>query len=93
MHGTSFHAFKRQKHSPSIIKETVSQASHYNVSKIKKQTKNLLQIPHTSLKRFGERAVCAYAPCIWNELPVNIKAVDSEQNFKTAENIAISKGV
>ena len=80
---------------PSILKEIVSQTSPYNVSKIKKKTKNLLQIPHTkiNLKRFGDRAGFAYAPCIWNELPVNIKAADSEQNFKTAENIAISKGV
>ena len=68
--------------SPSILKEIVSQTSHYNVSKIKKK-----------LITVGDRAVCAYAPCIWNELPVNIKAADSEQNFKTAENIAISKGV
>ena len=29
------------------------------------------------LKRFG-----AYAPRLWNELPDNIKAADSVQNFK-----------
>ena len=26
--------------------------------------------------------VCAYAPDIWKELPENIKAADSVQNFK-----------
>ena len=90
-----YSAFDFQMHArmcPSLLKEIVSQTSHYNVSKIKK-TKNLLQIPHTNLKRFGDRAICAYAPCIWNELPINIKAAESEQNFQTAENIAISKGV
>ena len=44
--------------------------------------KNLLQIPLTNLKRFGDRAFCAYAPRLWNELPDNIKAADSVQNFK-----------
>ena len=46
-------------------------------------TKNLLNIPHTNLKRFGDRAFCAYAPHLWNELPDNIKAADSVQNFQT----------
>ena len=45
-------------------------------------TKNLLQIPLTNLKRFGDRAFCAYAPRLWNELPDNIKAADNVQNFK-----------
>ena len=45
-------------------------------------TKNLLQIALTNLKRFGDRAFCAYAPRLWNELPDNIKAADSVQNFK-----------
>ena len=29
------------------------------------------------------RAFCVYAPPLWNELPDNIKAADSVQNFKT----------
>ena len=32
-------------------------------------TNNLLHIPHTNLKRFGDRAFCVYAPCL--ELPEN----------------------
>ena len=46
-------------------------------------TKNILQTPHTNLKRFGDKALCACAPRLWNELPDNIKAADSVQNFKT----------
>ena len=42
----------------------------------------LLQTPLTNLKRFGDRVFCAYAPRLWNELPDNIKAADSVQNFK-----------
>ena len=30
----------------------------------------------------GDRAFCAYEPRLWNELPENIKAADSVQNFK-----------
>ena len=45
--------------------------------------KDLLQILHNNLKRFGDRAFCAYAPRLWNELRDNIKAADIVQNFKT----------
>ena len=53
-----------------------------NTRTLRSNTKNLLQIPLTNLKRFGHRAFCAYAPRLWNELPDNIKASDSVQNFK-----------
>ena len=62
-----------------------------NTRTLGSNTKNVLQIPHTYLKRCGDRAFCAYAPRLWNELLDNIKAADSVQ--ETAENIAISKGV
>ena len=54
-----------------------------NTRTLRSNTKNLLQIPLTvNLKRSGDRAFCAYAPRLWNELPDNIKAADSVQNFK-----------
>ena len=53
-----------------------------NTSTVRSNTKNVLQIPHTNLKKVGDRAFCAYAPRLWNELPVNIKAADSVQNVK-----------
>ena len=53
-----------------------------NTRTLRSNTKNLLQIPLTNLKRFGERAFCAYAPRLWNEPPDNIKAADIVQNFK-----------
>ena len=53
-----------------------------NTRTLRSNTKNLLQIPLTNLKKFGDRAFCAYAPRLWNELPDNIKAADSVQNFK-----------
>ena len=54
-----------------------------NTRTLRPNTKNLLEIPHTNLKKFGDRAFCADAPHLWNELPDNIKAAaDSVQNFK-----------
>ena len=76
---------------PSILRGTVSQTS--NTRTLRSNTKKLLQIPHTNLKRFGDRAFCAYAPRFWNELPGDIKAADIVQNFKKQLKTAISKGV
>ena len=53
-----------------------------NKRTLRSNSKNILQIPHTNLKRFGDRAFCAYAPRLRNDLPDNIKAADSVQNFK-----------
>ena len=36
---------------------------------------------HTNLRWLGDRAFCAYAPRLWNELPDNIKAADSMQTL------------
>ena len=66
---------------PSILEGTVI-VKQANTRTLRSNTKNLLQIPLTNLKRFGDRAFCAYAPRPWNELPDNIKAADSVQNFK-----------
>ena len=53
------------------------------------------KIPHTNLLvRFGDRAYCANAPRLWNEIPDIIKAADNVQKHQeTVENIAISRGV
>ena len=67
---------------PSILQGTVSQTSQYKDSTLRSNTKNVLQIPLTNLERFGDRALCAYAPRLWNELPDNIKAADIVHNFK-----------
>ena len=61
---------------PSILEGTVSQTRT-----LRSNTKNL-QIPDTYLKRFGNRAFCAYAPRLWNERPDNIKTAGSVQNLK-----------
>ena len=37
-----------------------------NEGTLRSNTKNVLQIPHTNLKGFGNRAFCDNAPCLWN---------------------------
>ena len=54
-----------------------------NTKTLTSNTQNLLQIPHTNLKRYCDRTLCAYAPCIWKDLHENIKAVDSVHILKT----------
>ena len=70
-----------QGYAPLYLRELLVKQA--NTRTLRSNTKNVLQIPLTNLKRFGNRAFCAYAPHLWND---NIKA-------ETAENIAIWKGV
>ena len=65
---------------PLYLKELLVKQA--NTRTLRSNTKNLLQIPLSNLKSSGDRAFCAYAPHLWNELPDNIKAADSVQNFK-----------
>ena len=67
--------------SPLYLRELL--VKHANARTVGSNIKNLLKIPHTYLKRFGDRAFYAYAPPLGHELSDNIKAADSVQNFKT----------
>ena len=53
-----------------------------NTRTLRSNNKNVLQIPLTNLKRFGDTAFCAYSPRLWNELPDNIKDADRVRNFR-----------
>ena len=53
-----------------------------NTRTLRSNTKNLIQIPHTNLERFGDRA---YAPPLSNELPDNTTAVDNVHDFKRSK--------
>ena len=63
--------------------DPLDEVKQANTRTLRSNTKNSSQIPHTNLKRFGDRAFCAYATRLWNDLPDHIKAADSVQNFKT----------
>ena len=70
---------------PLYLKELL--VNQTNTRTLRSNTKNLLQIPHTDLNRFGARTFGTYAPRLWNELPDNIKAAACVQNFETQLNI------
>jgi exonuclease III len=65
---------------PSYLKELLTE---YNPSRtLRSATKNLLCEPRTNMKTYGDRAFCACAPKLWNQLPNNICAADSVPIFK-----------
>ncbi len=45
---------------------------------------NLLFVPRTKCVTFGDRAFSVYAPRKWNELPLEIRNIDSVDSFKSA---------
>lgn len=49
---------------------------------LRSTSKNLLSIPRTRLKTFGDRAFCAVAPALWNALPPPIRSATSLTQFQ-----------
>ncbi len=45
---------------------------------------NQLVVPKTKHKTFGDRAFAAYAPRVWNKLPLQIRSIHCVDEFKTA---------
>ena len=50
---------------------------------LRSNDKNLLVIPKTSLKTYGDRAFSFAAPTLWNGLPDHIRLCDNIDTFKT----------
>ena len=53
-----------QKCAPLDLRELLVKQA--NTRTLRSNTTNLLHIPLTNQKRFGDRALCAYAPHLWN---------------------------
>jgi hypothetical protein len=51
---------------------------------LRSTTQNMLKVPHTKLKTFGDRAFSRCAPKLWNKLPIEIKNSSTVECFKTA---------
>ena len=47
---------------------------------------DLLVIPKTRLKSYGDRAFLKAAPTLWNNLPLNIRRINDVVSFKSALN-------
>ena len=43
---------------------------------------NLLAVPSTRTKTFGDRAFCAAAPKLWNKLPDDLRVLKDLDTFK-----------
>jgi len=54
---------------------------------LRSSSKNLLVIPRSQLKSYGDRAFSASAPKLWNDIPETIKCSENlnsfERNLKT----------
>ena len=46
--------------------------------------RNLLKVPNTRTKTYGNRAFSYAAPTLWNSLPEHVKTAESLRAFKTA---------
>ena len=65
-----------------------------NTGSLRSNTKKVLHIPRTNLKRFGDRAFSAYASHLLNKLPYNINVADKCAKLQdAAEDIVFSKEV
>ena len=49
---------------------------------LRSQNKLLLHQPRFHLKSYGQRAFMTSAPCLWNDLPYNIKRSKDTNDFK-----------
>jgi len=49
---------------------------------LRSSDKDLLVVPKSRLKTFGDRAFCIGAPSLWNKLPHDIRSASSLSTFK-----------
>ena len=65
---------------PQYLKDLLK---HHHVQRsLRSSDQQLLHVPSTRLKTFGDRAFSVYAPRLWNSLPMNIKTSASLDIFK-----------
>ena len=58
--------------------------NHYTpVRDLRSSSQNLLLVPMSNLKSYGDRAFSVCAPNLWNFLPIHIKCSQSVSNFKS----------
>ena len=67
---------------PTYLEEMIS--VHKPTRILRSADKCLLSIPTAKLKTYGDRAFAVSAPTLWNNLPFNIRRIESINSFKTA---------
>ena len=53
-----------------------------NARHLRSSSMNLLHVPKTRTKTFGDRAFSVAAPVLWNALPASVRSIDSVNVFK-----------
>ena len=51
---------------------------------LRSNAKNLLAVPRTKLKYFGDRAFVKAAPVLWNSLPLSMRQITELDSFKSS---------
>ena len=54
------------------------------VRNLRSGRKDLFVVPPVFTKTYGERSFSRAAPVLWNELPSNIKSINTVEKFKSA---------
>ena len=65
---------------PSYLKNLLN--PYQPVRSLRSSTQNLLIVPKTNLKKFGNRSFAYNAATIWNSLPHFLKSISNEATFK-----------
>ena len=68
-------------HAPAYLKELITLQS--TTRTLRSSNTLLLQIPSTRLSTMGDRAFCSAAPRLWNSLPLQLRAIQRLDSFKT----------
>ena len=67
---------------PSYLRDLISYKTTSRT--LRSSSKNLLSIPKTSLRNFGDRAFTSYSPRLWNDLPHKIRDETNLNSFQTS---------
>ena len=65
---------------PSYLRDLIT--PYVPTRTLRSQNKLLLRQPRFHLKTYGQRAFKTSAPCLWNDLPYNIKSLKDINDFK-----------
>lgn len=66
---------------PSYLSEIISP---YKPSRLLRSAgKNLLEVPKSNTKSYGDRSFAIYGPKLWNSIPTELRTCPSLQTFKT----------
>ena len=66
---------------PSYLSELLK--PYHPTANLRFSSRNLLSVPKSKLKSFGDRSFSSAGPKLWNALPLHLRQAGSVQAFKT----------